>query len=134
MPALWNGLPVLPQLTVSVQQWFDPGDTRLLESDLVKASELARSHGVPLLLMTYPEPKAHPEMAKAIQIWDRGMVSLNGLKTLDAKSARIMTTWRTPTISLNGLTGLDQDLVDFGTDRGPSAGSLNGAQESLCDA
>ena len=51
----------------AMTSWVDPGDTRLLEADLLRAAELARSSGIPLYLLVYPQPDAHPELERAIQ-------------------------------------------------------------------
>ncbi len=51
--------------TIAVQQWLDPGDTRLVEADLRRANRIAESVGARLVLTTYPQPRAHPELARA---------------------------------------------------------------------
>jgi len=62
-----DGMPtVRPMVTVSVQEWIDPGDTRLVEQDIETAQQLASAAGTQLVLLTYPEPDAHPELARAI--------------------------------------------------------------------
>ncbi len=62
-----EGMPtVRPMVTVSVQEWIDPGDTRLVEQDIETAQQLASAAGTQLVLLTYPEPDAHPELARAI--------------------------------------------------------------------
>lgn len=58
-------LGLVPGPTIAVQQWLDPGDTRLVESDLLRAGDLSRSAGSQLIVLTYPQPKAHPELAEA---------------------------------------------------------------------
>jgi tetratricopeptide (TPR) repeat protein len=55
-----------PEVTVSVQQWLDPGDTRLVEVDIRAACDQLRAVGTPLLLLTYPQPNAHPDLAAGI--------------------------------------------------------------------
>jgi tetratricopeptide (TPR) repeat protein len=55
-----------PQPTVSIQQWLDPGDTRLVEADLETACAQVRAVGSTLVLLTYPQPDAHPDLAAAI--------------------------------------------------------------------
>ncbi len=52
--------------TPAVQQWFDPGDTSLLVSDLRYAVERARERGAMVVLLTYPQPAAHDEIAEAV--------------------------------------------------------------------
>ena len=47
------------------QEWLDPADTRLIEADLRRAADLARRAGARLLVLTYPQPKAHPELSDA---------------------------------------------------------------------
>ncbi len=55
----------VPRPTIAVQQWLDPGDTRLVEADLRRAARIAASVGARLVLTTYPQPRAHPELARA---------------------------------------------------------------------
>jgi len=52
--------------TPAVQQWFDPGDTSLLTSDLTRAVASAREAGAVPILLTYPQPAAHDEIAAAV--------------------------------------------------------------------
>ena len=54
-----------PMPTIAVQQWLDPGDTRLVEADLLRAHRIAESAGARLVLTTYPQPRAPPELARA---------------------------------------------------------------------
>jgi lysophospholipase L1-like esterase len=62
-----NVLSVLPSLpTPAVQQWFDPTDTFLLTSDLREAVSLTRDAGAVPILLTYPQPAAHDEIAEAV--------------------------------------------------------------------
>ncbi len=58
--------PLRPQVTISVQDWVDPGDTRLLRADLRRAASLAQERRVPLLVLGYPQPDAHPELTRAV--------------------------------------------------------------------
>ncbi len=51
--------------SANVTAWVDPGDTRLLHADLLRAGRLARDAGVPLYFMTYPNPDGQPELASA---------------------------------------------------------------------
>jgi lysophospholipase L1-like esterase len=61
-----QGVPsFVPAVTVAIQQWLDPADTRLVEADLARAGVLAGAVGARLLVLTYPQPKAHPELAAA---------------------------------------------------------------------
>jgi tetratricopeptide (TPR) repeat protein len=62
-----NGPPPRPRPmpTIAVQQWLDPGDTRLVEADLRRAGQIAETVGARLVLTTYPQPRAHPELARA---------------------------------------------------------------------
>ncbi|MCO4771084.1 MAG: hypothetical protein KDA24_13700 [Deltaproteobacteria bacterium] len=55
----------LPSPTVATQQWLDPADTRLVESDLRRIADLSRQAGARLIVVTYPQPKAHPELTEA---------------------------------------------------------------------
>jgi len=64
-PPPLSALGLLPGPTIAVQQWLDPGDTRLIESDLLQAGYLSRSVGSRLIILTYPQPKAHPELSDA---------------------------------------------------------------------
>ncbi len=57
-----------PMPTIAVQQWLDPGDTRLVEADLRRANRIATSVGAHLVLTTYPQPRAHPELARAATV------------------------------------------------------------------
>lgn len=54
-----------PLPTIAVQQWLDPGDTRLVQADMLRAARIAESVGARLVLTTYPQPRAHPELARA---------------------------------------------------------------------
>jgi hypothetical protein len=51
---------------VSIQQWLDPGDTRLVEADLATVCAQVGAVGSSLVLLTYPQPDAHPDLAAAI--------------------------------------------------------------------
>lgn len=51
--------------SANVTNWIDPGDTRLLRADLLRAARLAQEAKVPLYFMIYPNPDAQPELADA---------------------------------------------------------------------
>jgi tetratricopeptide (TPR) repeat protein len=52
--------------TLSIQQWLDPGDTRLLALDLERAAGAALRAGTRLWFLIYPQPDAHPDLAEAV--------------------------------------------------------------------
>ena len=58
-----QGAPGLLTLQVpTLQDWIEPSDTRLLESDLVMAQQLVRGAGAQLVVLGYPEPDAHEQL------------------------------------------------------------------------
>jgi len=58
-----QGAPGLLTLQVpTLQDWIEPSDTRLLESDLVMAEQLVRGAGAQLVVLGYPEPDAHEQL------------------------------------------------------------------------
>jgi tetratricopeptide (TPR) repeat protein len=60
----------LPELralpTPAVQQWFDPTDMALITSDLERALDRIQALGARPVLLTYPQPAAHDEIAEAV--------------------------------------------------------------------
>jgi lysophospholipase L1-like esterase len=55
-----------PMPTPAVQQWFDPTDTSLVVRDLEEALARAEALGARAILVTYPQPRAHDEIAEAV--------------------------------------------------------------------
>jgi len=72
-----------PAPTMTSQEWLDPGDTRLIEADLQRAADLARQAGARLLVLTYPQPKAHPELSAA----HRRAAERSGARFVDSQAA-----------------------------------------------
>ncbi len=72
-----------PMPTMASQEWLDPADTRLIEADLRRAADLTRRAGARLLVLTYPQPKAHPELSAA----HRRAAEVSGAQFLDPRAA-----------------------------------------------
>ena len=56
-----------PVPTPAVQRWFRLEDTRLVEADLARAAALAEAAEARLIVLTYPQPNAHGELADALR-------------------------------------------------------------------
>jgi tetratricopeptide (TPR) repeat protein len=78
---LWVNEPRASMSVPVVAQWLDPADTRLIETDIAEAAELARGVGAPLYLLQYPQPDAHPEIAAAVE----RAAAAHGLPVIDPR-------------------------------------------------
>ena len=55
-------LPLQTLQVLTLQNWIEASDTRLVEADLRKAVSLTRAAGAQLLVLGYPEPDAHRQL------------------------------------------------------------------------
>jgi lysophospholipase L1-like esterase len=62
-----DGVPALLTMQVpTLQDWIEPSDTRLLESDIAMAEQLVRNAGSQLIVLGYPEPDAHEQLWQGV--------------------------------------------------------------------